>query len=224
MRARILLVPLVAAAALLAGCTTATPPVAPTPTTNGLEALSADEILTKATAALEEAKSFKVSGKGAMEGQTVEIDLTFAGDDLEGSITMDGMAIDAVLVGDAAYMKAEEDFWKLFLPAEVQPLALPLIAGKYVKLPASQLPLPKAGDLLKPEGSVTKGAVTTVAGKPAIELTSEGGKLNVSLIGKPYPISLVGDEGTIEFTDFDAAVTIEAPPAAEVFDLSAFTG
>ena len=60
MRARMLLVPLAAAAALLAGCTTTTPQVnvTPTPTTNGLESMTADEILDKAIEALSDAKSF----------------------------------------------------------------------------------------------------------------------------------------------------------------------
>ena len=120
-------------------------------------------------------------------------------------------------------MKADETFWKMFLPAEVQAMALPLIAGKYVKVPSAQSIIPSVEDLLKPEGTVTKGEVTTVGTKPAITLETTDGKMHVSLVGQPYPIDIVSDEGTIEFKDVDADVTITAPPAAEVFDLSAFT-
>jgi len=225
MRARMLLVPLAAAAALLAGCTT-TPAVnaTPTPTTNGLESLTADEILDKATDALTDAKSFRVSGKGESDGQALEVDLTFAGDDAEGTITFDGLKVDVVQAGGAAYMKAGEEFWKTFLPAEAQALALPLVAGKYVKVPSTESIIPSIEDLLKPEGSVTKGEVTTVGGKPAIAVETTDGKLHVSLVGKPYPIDIVSDEGTIEFSDIDKDVTIAAPPASEVFDISSLTG
>ena len=75
MRARMLLVPLAAAAALLAGCTTTTPQVnvTPTPTTNGLESMTADEILDKAIEALSDAKSFRAVGKGESDGQAIEV-------------------------------------------------------------------------------------------------------------------------------------------------------
>jgi hypothetical protein len=223
MRARMLLVPLAAAAALLAGCTTTTPQVTPTPTTNGLEALTAEEILDKATDALGDAKSFRAVGKGESDGQAIEVDLTFAGDDAKGKITFDGSTVDVVQVAGSSYMKADETFWKMFLPAEAQAMALPLIAGKYVKVPSAQSIIPSVEDLLKPEGTVTKGEVTTVGAKPAITVQTTDGKLHVSLVGQPYPIDIVSDEGTIEFKDVDADVTITAPPAAEVFDLSAFT-
>jgi hypothetical protein len=225
MRARILLVPFVAAAALLAGCTTTTPQVnvTPTPTTNGLEAKSADEILDAAIDALGDAKSFRAAGKGESDGQAIEVDLTFAGDNAKGKITFDGATVDVVQADGSAYMKADETFWKMFLPAEVQAMALPLVAGKFVKVPSTESLIPSVEDLLKPEGSVTKGEVTTVDGKPAITIETTDGKLHVSLLGKPYPIDLVSDEGTIKFTDIDADVTITAPPAAEVVDLSGFT-
>ncbi len=225
MRARMLLVPLAAAAALLAGCTTTTPQVnvTPTPTTNGLESMTADEILDKAIEALSDAKSFRAVGKGESDGQAIEVDLAFAGDDAKGKITFDGISVDVVQASGAAYMKAGEDFWKMFLPAEVQAMALPLVAGKYVKVPSSQSLIPSVEDLLKPEGSLKKGEVTTVGDKPAITIEDGADKMHVSLIGKPYPIDLVSDEGTIEFKDVDADLTIAAPPAAEVVDLSGFT-
>jgi hypothetical protein len=221
MRARFLLVPFVAAVALLAGCTT-TPPVnvTPTPTTNGLEAMTAEEILDKAVEALGDAKSFRAVGKAESDGKAIEVDLTFAGDDAKGTITFEGVAVEVVQASGAAYMKADQAFWKMFLPAEVQGLALPLIAGKYVKVPSSENIIPSVEDLLKPNGSLKKGEVTTIGGKPAITIEDGDGKMHISLIGKPYPIDLVSDAGTIEFKDIDADVTITAPPAAEVVDLS----
>jgi|SoiMethySBSTD1v2_1073268.scaffolds.fasta_scaffold240350_3 hypothetical protein len=226
MRLRILLVPLVASAALLAGCTTANPSTnaTPTPTSNGLEAKTADEILTAATQALKDAKSFRAKGKGESDGQPVEVDLLFAGSDVKGTITFDGASVEVIQAGGASYLKADAEFWKMFLPAEVQSLALPLVTGKYVKVPSNQSPIPTVDMMLKPLGDVTKGEQTTVAGKKVITVETADGKLHVSLEGKPYPVDLVSDDGTIEFTDIDADATVSAPAASEVFDLSAFGG
>ena len=135
----------------------------------------------------------------------------------------------AVVAGAAALagifaLKADAEFWKMFLPAEVQSLALPLVTGKYVKVPSNQSPIPTVDMMLKPLGDVTKGEQTTVAGKKVITVETADGKLHVSLEGKPYPVDLVSDDGTIEFTDIDADATVSAPAASEVFDLSAFGG
>ncbi len=226
MRVRMLLVPLLAATALLAGCTTANPSTnpTPTPTSNGLESKTADEILAAATAALKDAKSFRAKGKGESDGQAIEVDLLFAGSDVKGTITLQGASVEVIQSGGASYLKADAEFWKMFLPAEVQALALPLVTGKYVKVPATQSVIPSIDVLLKPEGTVTKGEQTTVDGKKVITVETKDGKLHVSLEGKPYPVDLVSDDGTIEFSDIDADATVTAPPASEVFDLSAFTG
>jgi len=40
-------------------------------------------------------------------------------------------------------------------------------------------------------------------------------------VAKPYPLRFddPGDNGFVQFSDYDATTTIEAPPAADVFDL-----
>jgi hypothetical protein len=225
MRVRILLVPFVAAAALLAGCTTGTPAAIPTPTTNGLESLSADEILAKAIDAVKSASSFRVGGTGEVDGDKTDIDLLVAGDDVKGSVTTGGIKAELVRVSGAAYLKAPEELWKANLPADIQALVLPLVAGKFVKLPASVSSLlPSVDDVIKPSGAVTKGDVTTIGGKPAITLKTTDGSMHVSLVGKPYPIDIVSAAGTVTFSGIDAGEKITAPAAAEVFDLSAFAG
>ena len=99
----------------------------------------------------------------------------------------------------------------------------PLVADRYVIMPEDPFDL-TIDALLSPEGTVTKGEVTTVAGQPALSLTSSlGGTLYVALVGEPYPLKLVNEEkGEMAFTEFDAEVTIEAPPADQVLDLNDF--
>ena len=85
--------------------------------------------------------------------------------------------------------------------------------------------VPTKDGLLEPEGSLTKGEITTVNGQPAITLSDSKGKLNFSLLGKPYPIDLTDDKSNkLEFSDFDASVTITAPPTADVVDVTALIG
>ncbi len=102
----------------------------------------------------------------------------------------------------------------------------PGIETKYLKLPSPLADLvPTKDGLIEPEGSVTKGEITTVNGQPAITLSDSDGKLNIALQGKPYPLDLTDAKGNkIEFSDFDASVTITAPPAADVVDAAAFLG
>jgi hypothetical protein len=226
MRARVLLLPLALAAALVSGCTTtpgATPTPTPTPTTNGLEALSADEIIKKSTDALDSAKSFRAKGVGVSEGTKIEIDLQFAGDDVKGTIKSGGLNVEVISVSGASYMKADAEFWKTFLPDNMEATVLPLVAGKYVKVPAGSAGglVPKAAELFESNKTWSKDGTTTVNGKPAITVTDGDNKVNISLVGTPYPLNIVSKEGTIELSDYDAAVTISAPPPAEVFDLAA---
>ena len=70
MRLKTLLIPAVATLALMAGCDKggAEPP-APTPSTNGVENLTAEEILERATDALLDARSFRISGSGEVDGE-----------------------------------------------------------------------------------------------------------------------------------------------------------
>jgi hypothetical protein len=137
------------------------------------------------------------------------------------------MEVTVTVVEDGAYLMAGEELWTTFLPPEALETVLPLISGKYVKLPAGTEGdlLPSTDDLLKPEGEVTKGEIVEVDGVQAITVVGDdGSELYVAIEGEPYPIKLVSDEGTIEFVDIDEDVTIEAPDAADVFDLDALVG
>lgn len=236
MRARVLLVPLVVAAAFLAGCANATPGTdpTPTPTTNGIEALTADEILAKSTEALNKATSYRVTGSAEEEGTKATIDLTVAGKNVKGTIKAEGMEIEVVQVDGQTFLKADA-LWESLLGAFVQDkaqlnLALTAIKGKYVKAPADDDSLssfiPKPEELLKPEGggAFTKGAVTTIDGKSVITLTdTKGNKLYVANTGEPYPVRLESANGDkIDIVEVGASATITAPSAAEVVDIEQF--
>lgn len=233
MRLRMLLLPVVATAALVAaGCTgTPTPDPTPTPTleTNGVEDLEAEEILQRATDALDEAGSFRISGTGETEEGKTEVDAVYAGNLLQGTFTTADLEVEIIAAEDGLYVRAGDELWQTyaaFLPPEAQAM-VPLLSGKYVKVPSAlgQGLVPDSSDFIAPDGEFTKGEVTEYGGQPAITLVdSEGGELYISLVGEPYPLAYETAEGTIEFTEIGEDVTIEPPAAGDVVDLGEFLG
>src|SRR5262245_19796569 len=117
MRVRTLVIPFVAAVALLAGC--AAKPAAPT--TNGVESLEASAILDKAEQALSATSSFHVKGKGkdSTTGGDIEVDLLFKGNDKKGTIAIAGVTIELLEVGGKSYIKGDADMLSQFVPDSV---------------------------------------------------------------------------------------------------------
>jgi len=240
MRVRLALIPLVAAAALLAGCATAnTPATTPTstgPVDNGVSALAPADIVTKMQTALAAAKSFHMVGSATDNGQKVSFDLKFSGKDFAGTIDLGGaIKLDVIGIGTDIYIKAPNDFWSSQLPSGQAASLLALIQGKYVKLDAKNANVAPLIDpfrpenMVKPEGDVTKGDTKTIDGKPAIGLVDSkgGGKLYVATTGDPLPLSIEGGsaaEGSVAFTEYNVPVLVQAPAAGDVFDLKALMG
>ena len=237
MRVRLALVPLVAAAALLAGCQTAGG-TTPTPTTapagNGVAALSADEILAKTKTAFAAAKSFHVKGEKVEDKQTTKVDLKFAGTSMAGTIDTDGVTLEIISIGNDLYMKAPDAFWATIIPPAQQSTALGLLKGKYVKLPATNPMLSsfkdlfKTDEMVKPDGTVSKGQEKTINGTPAIGLvdSSDQSVLYIATTGEALPVAEQNKDGQteIEFSEFNATFDIKAPATADVFDLTPFMG
>jgi hypothetical protein len=239
MRVRLALIPLVAVAALLGGCATATPPATPPtstgPADNGVSALAAADILTKAQTALGAAKSYHMVGSATQDGQTVALDLKFQGKDVAGTIGLGAVRLEIIGIGNDVYIKAPDDFWASQVPAAQASTVLALIKGKYVKVDGKNASFSELTDnfkpenLLKPEGTVSKGDTKTIDGTPAIALVdSKGGsKLYVATVGDPVPLSIEDSStsgGTIQFKEYNVPVTITAPDASQVFDLKALMG
>jgi len=234
MRARLVLtIAALGAASLIAGCATqsgggaGTPTASPTPADNGVAALSANEILQKATTALKDQESIHMKGAGKEDGEAVEIDLKIKGDDVAGTVAAQGLTLEIVRVGADAYLKADK-LWETLLAAN--PTALNLLKGKFLKFPATDprfkefTNFSNPEEILKPEGTVTKGATKTVNGKPAIGLTDDAKEKStvwISTVGDPVPLR-IEEDGTGNAVDFtyDEAITITAPATTEVIDIT----
>jgi len=229
MRVKMLLVPLVASVALLAGCTsgTPTPTTTPTPTSNGEEAKSADDILADATAALAAATSVHAKGKVSVSSVVLDLDVTYAGQNVTGTVGYNGITAQLTKVGTDVYVKADTALFATFVPAEQQPL-LAMLNGKWAKINAAlvgvALPAPLTADkLINPAKPLTKGAATTVDGTAAIAVTDANNvEYDVSTApGKPYLLKVSNGSNTVTLSDYDKTASITAPAASDVVDILA---
>lgn len=229
-----------AAAALLAtGCAgqkddAKTPDAAKpaAPAGNGVEALEPAQILEKAKAALTSAKSFHLKGSMKAEEGKIGLDFKIAGEDVLGTMSLDGPKVQLLAVDGKKYIKPDAAFWKMS-GGEQGPAVAQLVGDRWVlvkaddKSFAGMFSVTDVNELLEPEGTVTKGAVKDVDGKPAIALTDDGGAddgiLYIATTGEPYPLKLEGPtpaDGALTFTEFgETFADIKAPATAEVVDL-----
>ncbi|NJP34414.1 hypothetical protein [Micromonospora thermarum] len=235
MRVARVLVPLAVAGMVLAGCGDrtaggATWSAPSAPAGNGVADLTADEILAKATAALDKAGSFQIKGQAREDGTTMSVDLKVQGKDLVGTIDMGSSTIQTLLVGGQPYFKADEAFWKENGGPQGAGLAQ-LVGDRWVKVSpkdedfANVFKLGDPDEILKPDGKVSKGASTSIDAGPVITLIdkSDQSKLYVATTGEPYPL-LTEDpdkQGKLVFSGFgDSFPEIKKPDAQDVIDFS----
>jgi hypothetical protein len=198
-------------------------------TGNGMDKLTATEIVAQMQAAAGAATSVHVAGKSG----TTSIDLKLGGSAADGLVGLGGGQVEIVRIGEQLYLKANKAFWTTSTSARVAAV----VAGKYVKIAgtqASQYALFTKmseffGQALKPSGPVTKGAVSTIDGQRAIALTdsSDGSVLYVALDGPPLPIKTTNtgtDAGEVDFSGWNQTVTVAAPPASQILDLATLPG
>jgi hypothetical protein len=233
------LVPL-ALAALLAGCSpSSSPPVATSAPMvdlapqNGIATLPPGEIVSRAQAALGQVGSYRMKGEYTFNGQLSKIDLQNGGQNVKGTIEVDGQAMEILRIGNDLYMKASERFWKEFTPRTVHNM-VPMLADKHVKVDGTNesfSALTEAFDvseIVKADDNVTKTTPTIVNGTPAIGLVSSDKKstLYVATVGEPRPLRVEGPPGVggLTFTDYGKPIEFSVPASSEVFDLKSVIG
>jgi hypothetical protein len=242
MRVTHVLVPIAIATTVLAGCggqaDTGNPApsavaTSSSPTTNGVADLAAEEILTKAIAALKKAGSFQFKGDMVNNGEKMSLDLKVQGDNLLGSITMQETTLHLLSVDGELYFKADESFWQQSVGAEGKVIAQ-LLGDKWAKISpddkgfADFFKIADPEELLKSDGTaITKGETKDIDGVPAIALTSsDQSRLYVATEGEPYPLLMEGPdgEGQAVFSGFGSSFDgLTKPAANEFIDFSKLT-
>jgi hypothetical protein len=214
-----MILPLVATAAVLAGCGGGGS------SSNGEASKSATAILADAKQAARDAGSARVTGTIHDSGQTIGLDLKITGQGGGGTMTLQGSKLDIIRVGKDVFIRAPSSFYEKVGAGKA---AGQLLNGRWLKAPAST---PDFADLasltdlnafvsqaLKPDGTVSKGGETTIDGTKAIELkSSKGGSLYIAEEGKPYPLELKGgggSSGTLKLSDWGSVTAPTAPKNA----------
>ncbi|GAB2604357.1 lipoprotein [Paractinoplanes abujensis] len=202
------------------------------PKGNGVEALEGAQILEKAKAALAQSKSFHLKGSMKAEEGKIGLDFKVAGEEVLGTMSLDGPRVKLLAVDGKKYIKPDAAFWKM-TGGEQGPAVAQLIGDRWVLVKASDksfesmFTITDIGELLDADGPVTKGATKDIDGKPAIGLTDGGadsdGTLYVATTGEPLPLKLEGPtpaDGALTFSEYgETFADIKAPAAADVVDL-----
>ncbi|GLW27686.1 hypothetical protein [Actinoplanes regularis] len=226
---------------LLAGCQPAekdrvgaapSASVSAAPIGNGIPALGAAEILNRASTQVKAAKTYRVSGNVTSEGATIEFDMTVAGKDKTGTMTMGGAKIELLVVDGVEYGRMDKKFWTSMLGPELGKKMAAQMKGRWIKSPKGKanpatewfdaVDIDKMLDEEAASSSLTKGALTEFNGTPVIILTDEdsGASLYVATTGQPYLLK-VGDIGgsRMVFSDFDKEFPeIKAPAPSQVME------
>jgi hypothetical protein len=221
----------VAGVLTLAGCgsSASTATGSPAPSSNGVAAQTADQILAKAVETAKAQKSVHIVGKVTTAGQTTALDLHVQkGAAGYGSVTVGGTEIQIVATATDVYMKADKAFWA----ANGSAAAAEVVGDRWVKAPITNPSFKGLSDLaitgiLKPDGTLTKGAEGAVNGQAAVPLTSsKGGKLWIATTGDPLPIQFDGEKAgeAVVFSDWNVPLTVPVPAAADTIDFTKLTG
>lgn len=207
----------------------------PTAAGGGLAGLPAEEILARASAALQGAKSVRIKGAGGSGSQRFALDVRYSGTGAVGTVGVGGQTVELRKVGQVVYLRGSREFWTGTSGAA----AARQLTGKWLRTPltdkrfaelAEITDLSKAAEgILKPDGKVAKGGTRTINGTEAIGLTTAGqdGVLYIATEGEPYPLRIEGgsgETGGLDFSEYGKPLTVQAPPAAQVVDIGKIGG
>ncbi len=222
---------LLLAATFLAGCGSHGKSGQP----NGEASKPANRVLADATRTASNASSVHVSGDIVSGGTPITLDLDMArGKGAKGSMSTSGLKFDLVRIGDTAYIRGSDDFYRHFAGAGIAQL----IHGKWLKASVNEGRFRSFGPLTSVSllfakisaghGTLSNDGQTTYKGQQVVAIrdTSDSSKLYVAATGKPYPVAIVGGKssqsGTITFGDWDESVSLTAPKGA--IDISQLGG
>lgn len=201
--------------------------------TNGVGKLSAEQIQSKTRAAAESAGALRLSGNVVTSGRTYRLDMRLNSGGGTGSVTAEGTTFQLLRIGKELYLKAGADFWTQADGKGDDSDAADKLDGKYVKVPSGDPAYRKFSGftdkdvlldgLLTLHGSLETDGHHEQAGTRTIRITGDkgdGGTLDVSLEGQPYPLRLAraGGAGTLTFSAWGRNFSLTEPKKDETVD------
>lgn len=208
--------------------------------TNGIGRLTGPEIEKKAQAAADSADAVRLAGTLVSKGGTYKLDMKLKGKGGAGSVTSKNSTFELLRIGDELYLKAGAGFWShddgkkaSAGGASDEGGAADKLQDKYVKVPEDDPTYKQLrgftdkkvllDGLLTLHGEVGKGDRDEVGGVRTIRILGgkgEGGALDVSLEGAPYPLSFArgGGGGVVKLADWGKDFALAAPAENETVD------
>jgi hypothetical protein len=207
--------------------------------TNGVGKLSATKIESKARTAAGSADAVRLSGSLVSKGRTYKVDMRLKGEGGTGVVSTKGTRFELLRVDEELYLKADEGFWAHQNSGgsggghSGDAAAADKLDDKYVKVPSEDPSYKRLSGftdksvmldgLLGLHGTRTAGDRGEVGGVRTISVRGgqgDGGSLDVSLEGRPYPLRLqrAGGAGVIRLADWNKDFELTAPDEDHVVD------
>ncbi|MBB4782726.1 hypothetical protein [Streptomyces rapamycinicus] len=204
--------------------------------TNGVGKLPATKIESKARQAAGGAKSVRLSGSLVTSGATYKLNMRLNADGGTGQVSTKGSSFELLRVGKELYLKADAGFWSHDGKSDGGGAgnAAGKLDNKYVKVPSGDPSYQRLSGftdmkllldgLLGLHGKIATGDHGRVDGVRTITISAgkagEGGSLDVSLEGRPYPLRLrrAGGAGVIRLADWNKGFKLTAPEKGHVLD------
>lgn len=235
-RIRGAVVPLALCAGLVAGLAACAED--PDEGTNGVGRLAAPDIEREARKVADGASSVRLAGTLVSKGGAFKLNMRLKQDGATGSVTTRNSTFELMRVGDVLYLKADAGFWSHdkgdAKPTKEDVEAAEKLDGKYVKVPQDDPSYkqlrgftdmkPLLDGLIGLHGEKVKGDRTRIGAVRTIKVKGgadgEGGVLDVSLDGSPYPVQFArgGGGGVVTLSDWNKDFPLAAPTKDEIVD------
>jgi hypothetical protein len=201
---------------------------------NGVQTQSATDALATSRQALRAASSVEIAGTVTDSGQSIRLDLTLAGNNSRGTLTIDNNDVQLIKTDQTVFIKGDTDFLKKY--AGNNTAVLNKLNGKWLKVASTTdfdtFTVDGFAQLLK--GGSGSDAVnadvtqSTLNGRKVVVISQkDGSRLDIANTGPAVPLLLDSkgsDGGIVNFSNYNKSISITAPPASEVFDVSSSTG
>ncbi|MFD7970678.1 hypothetical protein [Streptomyces clavifer] len=206
--------------------------------TNGVGKLTAAQIDKKARAAADASDAVRLTGKLVSKGGTYSLDMQLSAEGGTGSVTSKQSTFALLRIGDELFLKADAGFWNHATDNAAEAdeegvRAADKLKGKYVKVPEDDPTYKQLrgftekkallDGMLALHGKINKGDRDTIGGIRTVQIMGgkgEGGALDVSLKGTPYPVRVArgGGGGTVTLADWGVEFALEPPPEDDTVD------
>ncbi|MFF5564522.1 hypothetical protein ACFY7Z_02875 [Streptomyces sp. NPDC012623] len=239
-RARRAVLPLALCLGLAAGLTACGED--PDEGTNGVGKLSAAEIEKKAQTAAGTAGAVRLAGTLVSGGEAYKLNMRLKENGALGSVVSKNSTFQLLRIEDALYLKADAGFWSHADDSDGKATATPgasdseaagKLGDKYVKVPQEDPAYKQLtvftdmkvllGGILTLHGELNKGARDRIGGVRTVKISGsagDGGTLDISLEGTPYPVRLerAGNAGTLTLADWGKDFELAAPSKGQTVD------